>query len=647
MARLRFCLIQVVLLLALTACGTVSHLEAVTLGIGSAKKRTPESSSAAAAKASLRTKQFSAALRELHAGAERGDTQSEYLLGLVYANGLGTEISLKDARRWLKVAAEKSHADAAYALAGLLAQGSEKDRKEAQHWLERAAADEQPFAVKLVATGTLPLAPVRNSASPRELLIWSIQHHVESVEVFARASGVEAEDEFGRSPLSYAVTHGSEPAVKTLLSLGASGDHADHFGVTPLMLAAEASDDAVLDELLTHGATSINVRDKVGNSALFYAARLGRARHVARLLTAGASLNGANADGWTVLDVSAKSGHVETAKLLRDAGATANLKVSRIQDATGIDATQTGELYEGWPPLAIAASRDDVGVVEKLLSEGARPDEPTPQGDTPLLVAAKFHAAKVVAPLTKAGAEAAESIEYASAHGPLEMLDALLQRGVSPPSLTGAARLGDLVALKHLIDAGADVNLPDGAATTPMMVAAAAANVEVMQVLLAAGKARLVLTDHMGRNALWFAAGSGSNAIVDMLLAAGSPLGEPSPLFAAVQAGKSDAVEHLLRKGLPPDPRSFADDTPLMAAASRGDTQVVRVLLDGGAALDAQNERGDTALMQAVRAGQTDVCKILLAAGADTGLHNHERVDALETARRRHLTEIVAMLESH
>jgi uncharacterized protein len=68
--------------------------------------------------------------------------------------------------------------------------------------------------------------------------------------------------------------------------------------------------------------------------------------------------------------------------------------------------------------------------------------------------------------------------------------------------------------------------------------------------------------------------------------------------------------------------------------------------LEGGAAVDAQNSVGNTALIVATRDGHTDVCKLLLQAGADAGLHNQDRIDALDTAKRRHLTEIVALLDS-
>ena len=54
----------------------------------------------------MRTKQFDAALHELTLAAEHGDVQSQYLLGLVYANGLGTAVSLDEARHWLNAAGE-------------------------------------------------------------------------------------------------------------------------------------------------------------------------------------------------------------------------------------------------------------------------------------------------------------------------------------------------------------------------------------------------------------------------------------------------------------------------------------------------------------------------------------------------------------
>ena len=639
------------LLPALAACSLIPQHASVVAVTDTLKSWVPglhgnaptgESAASARAKVLLRTKQFDAALRELRLAAEHGDVQSQYLLGLVYANGLGTAVSLDEARHWLSAAAEKGYTEASSALAGLVIQPTRS------------------------ADGDTELA--------RELLIWAIRHDAEaSLQGFMAVAGVEAVDEFGRSPLAYAVMSGSEIAVKRLMAAGASADHADRFGVTPLMLAAEASDDwsrgggdvpggdSILAALLA-GTKDVNARDSVGNTALFYATRVGRKQHVEKLLAAGSSVNGPNADGWTVLDVSAKGGHTEIARLLRDAGGTGSLKVALVREETGVDPSRPGDFYVNWPALAIAASRDDVKAVEGLLAAGARADEPTPRGDTSLIIAAKYHAAKVIAPLLKAGAtpglaadDGTTALGYAAAHGVTDVLDALLEKGVSPdthgptedPPLVRAARVADVIAAEHLIEAGADVNSTYPGHMTALMAAAAASQPEIVAALMAA-KPNLALRDRLGRNALWFAAASGNHQIIDLLLAGGAPVdgsvNQLSPLFAAVQGGHPEAAEHLLHKGLSPEVRNFAGDTPLIAAAALGDVLVVKALVDGGAAVDGQNAVGNTALIVATREGHTEVCKMLLKAGADAGLHNQDRLDALDTARRRHLNEVVALL---
>ena len=140
----------------------------------------PDSAPSAEAKASLRTKQFGAAMQELRRAAEKGDVESEYLLGLVYASGVAPEVSPAEARRWLEAAATRSHPEAALALAGLLADGSELDRTAAEAWVARAASVGEPTAIKLKAAHALPLAPSRDAkgdtALARELLVWAIRH---------------------------------------------------------------------------------------------------------------------------------------------------------------------------------------------------------------------------------------------------------------------------------------------------------------------------------------------------------------------------------------------------------------------------------------------------------------------------------------
>jgi ankyrin repeat protein len=168
--------------------------------------------------------------------------------------------------------------------------------------------------------------------------------------------------------------------------------------------------------------------------------------------------------------------------------------------------------------------------------------------------------------------------------------------------------------------------------------------------LLGAG-AKVEQADKTGRDALWFAADSGTEEIADRLLAAGAPVDsnrkQQSPLFAAVRAGRPGMVEHLIRKGLSPNAKGNAGDTPIISAAARGDAALVTVLVGGGATVDEQNNAGNTALIVAIREGHANVCKVLLKGGANTRVRNKDRIDALDTAKRRNMQEIVALLDAH
>ncbi len=639
---------------------------AAVQGLSSATRKDTVASTAA--RVALRTKQFEAALRDLQGAAEHGDTQSQYLLGLVYANGIGTDASPELARRWLGMAADKSYVEAAFALSGLLIQGTAEDRAEAQRWLTRAASLGHPVARKLVAAHSLPLAPSHNpngnAELARELMFWAVRKDdVADVDAFAKVGGIDAGDEFGRTGLGYAAVNGSQQMVTHLIGAGAQADHADHFGVTALMMAAEARDDAeVLDALVQASQGKVDSRDQGGNSALNYAARVGRMENVQKLLAGGASVGGENSDGWTVLDIASKSGHPEVAQVLRKAGATGRIKAGLVKENSGLDVNRGGEMYSGWPPLAIAASRNDPRIVAELLASGARPEELTPQGDTPLLVAVKYHAPDVIADLLHAGANPAHpddagqtALCYATAHADVEVLDALLQKGVSPnthardedPPIVIAARSDDETVVRRLVDAGADVNAVSAQGVSAAMIASGGSDPEVLRTLIAA-KANLALRDKTGRDALWFASNSGNEAGIDQLLAAGAPIetaiSGQSAMFAAVRGGRVSTLEHLLHKGLAPNARDSAGNTPLIAAAARGDLAILKVLLDGGAQINAQNEAGNTALIVASREGHVRICKALIQAGASATLRNQERHDALDTAKRRDLTQIVALL---
>jgi hypothetical protein len=127
-----------------------------------------------------------------------------------------------------------------------------------------------------------------------------------------------------------AVAAGDLEAVRTRLVPGFFGlrravgvDVRDDRGATPLIVAARAGHMAIVDVLLSSGATS-DARDSEGATALIEAAYFGRTAVVERLLAAGADANASASDGDSALISAARGGHEDIARLLVAAGANVN-----------------------------------------------------------------------------------------------------------------------------------------------------------------------------------------------------------------------------------------------------------------------------------------------------------------------------------
>lgn len=95
---------------------------------------------------------------------------------------------------------------------------------------------------------------------------------------------------FGFTPLHIAVVHANNAMVRNLLAHGADLAAVDGNGNTPLMWAvgSEIPNPALVEELLKQGADP-SVKNKLGETALNWAARRGDMNAIARLKAAGAS----------------------------------------------------------------------------------------------------------------------------------------------------------------------------------------------------------------------------------------------------------------------------------------------------------------------------------------------------------------------
>ena len=154
---------------------------------------------------------------------------------------------------------------------------------------------------------------------------------------------------------------------------------------------------------------------------------------------------------------------------------------------------------EGRTELLLAARSGDTKEIERLIADGADPDERDRRGRTALVHAASAGNGDAIAMLLEAGA--GEAIPCDAGHTPL----------------AHAAIGGHADAVQTLLAAGAAVDEPDYQGWTPLMHAARRGWVDVIEALLEAGADPSLRRPADGRTALDYARGAGFTGAVDAL----------------------------------------------------------------------------------------------------------------------------------
>lgn len=227
--------------------------------------------------------------------------------------------------------------------------------------------------------------------------------------------------------------------------------------------------------------------------------------------------------------------------------------------------------------------------------------------------------------------------------------------------LHAAAHGNQVDHVRRLIDAGAEVNLRDDYAASPLMLACEKGNEDMVELLLKAG-AKTDCLNARGQSPLVLAAGKGSDESVRRLLAAGAQVDYGltpgwTALTEACLTGRMEVVLTLLAAGasvvgaLAPAPKDTnnmpsgegeeeeEDEVrvwePLFSAAIRNQPHCVTELLKAGASIEARDGQGHTALMLALSRDGDASARVLMAAGADLDAINAAGHLAPDVARGR------------
>jgi len=242
---------------------------------------------------------------------------------------------------------------------------------------------------------------------------------------------------------------------------------------------------------------------------------------------------------------------------------------------------------------------------------------------------------------------------YIKAHLTKPELEARDRRGSTP--LMHAAAFANLNTLKLLIDAGADVRARNDMDATALLWAAA--DSEKARMLIECG-ADVTVASKLGRTPLMVAAArKGGTAIVELLLSKGADvhaknrIAETALTFAA-RAGDLDIIKLLLAKGAEPNTVDVVGRGPLFAAAIGQNPAIVRLLLEHGAAVNATsslprelalrttnnikngppNNSKVTALHNAAAFGPVESVRELLNAGANVNAQDSRKLAPLSFA---------------
>lgn len=251
-------------------------------------------------------------------------------------------------------------------------------------------------------------------------------------------------------------------------------NYKDYHGTTPLMIAAEKKDQALVSLLLRKGA-EVNSKDRRGYSPLFYAIEGKDIDVVKMIIDAGADVTHVNSQKETALIRSVYEGQLEMVKLFVDKyKLDVNAKDNFGNSAISWAAANNGSKFK---------RKDDVHskpLLDYLISKNAELTEQTI--DMALKYGGDIDTFKSIEKfLTKEDIQV--SFNSACYHGKTDLVKYLLglkadvnkkHKGEYPLQL--ASKRGKIEVVEILLDEGADVNLPgtyiidvDESGRTPFM----------------------------------------------------------------------------------------------------------------------------------------------------------------------------------
>lgn len=380
----------------------------------------------------------------------------------------------------------------------------------------------------------------------------------------------------------------------------------NHYGDTNLISVIRGYLDLdVIISSIKKGA-NLNIKDRLAQTALYWAVLHREPEVIRTLLEAGANPN-FKYNGETLLVKWVKKfsneGVPEKINLLLEFNADTNIKDKK-----------------GNTALIYAVKHGTPELIKALIKHGANINTPDNMGYTPLMEAILSKKQKIVETLLQLGADTRGALRIA-ASGPVSYVHLLLRQRPKPDvnevgpekrtPLHNAIELGQPETIRLLIQQGAGINAKTNNGITPLIYAIYRTYnplpIDIFERLIKAG------------------ADINSKDKYDQ-----TPL-----MYAASIVKRPEIADLLLKNGADVNARDNKKQTPLMHAAAVNNPKVANFLLKNGTNIDAQNNEGATALMTAASVGGPEVVELLLKAGANKKMVDNNGKTALDLAKER------------
>lgn len=431
---------------------------------------------------------------------------------------------------------------------------------------------------------------------------------------------------------------------------------------TPLHLACELGNTAIIQLLVAYGGDALNIRDSNNTVAVFRGGRSSTIDWMTKLLYHDLWIKGPDSnERYTLLHEAVVCGKLES--------------VQEILDKHSIDVNCLNSDHE--TPLHLSCALGYIDIVRFLMSCGANMYIRDSFNNAPIHRAvAKGHNSIVEFLINKCscdsmirGFQGRTLLHFACATGNVKLLNYLIAKFDIDPSINDSGNVTPLhIASQNGFDEpvevlimryGCNVDILNKRNQTPLHLACLRNHLSVVRKLISKHKADIYACDKQGCTPIQFAALGGCMATVQALITefgcqptvgfkgrtilhtachAGcvelvdrlisgfnqDPLsvdntGE-SPLHCAALSGQTEVAKILIAKyKCPVDIRNIRDETPLHIACFNGHLDTVNMLLyEHRADLNAIDNQGNKPLHKAAMGGYVQIVKTLISEFGDT-----------------------------